>query len=653
MRTGGRVKTARSVGCIYAIIIFLIPVRSQEIQRSSETSTTYVDSLFRRNSASILFERNLNTFNWIGTVAIDTAAFGNHIKLNEFYSSNVILIEGTSTSPEQRLQSSQQQLSLMLNRPLNDVVSVQGRWSSLIYSDNKAVGLSTASINSILGGIEYTPDPYYTITPLIGHRWENQADARDRGLSYNLGARTNNIDLDGYQIAGNAQYQQDRVDPRLLEQHFARLGAQKIFLGNSRDTMEIRFNKNRREFYTSASGALESRIENIFSFTNLLDYEFDRNFVTSIFVNVYSKSLDKDYRPVSAFARAPAQYNTGIDEFRLDAFIQGVYRNEENGLSLSSRLSHSERNERHFAKNPTQGFLFDTSSTIIPIRQAQEQEQTKDNLTRRTSLAGIIGLPFSRSDNLLLSGAASILRYDTPSEANVEDRDELLVALSLSTFHSFSRYLNFSFTIDGTLSHIVYLLKDRSANNNINRVLRFSPRTVYRPFEQLTTINSFEVLANYTVYDFEQQAAQVKSFSYRQFGWMDSTSLEITRHIGLDFFVYLKLYDRGQLNWKEFTERRENSFVDKTYALQARYSPEPGTVFAIGVRYFSQSRYTYAGVQRSLDSFLRSFGPTCLIVWRLNTFSEIGLKGWYEQRRLGDGETKALANMTMNINILL
>ena len=257
------------------------------------------------------------------------------------------------------------------------------------------------------------------------------------------------------------------------------------------------------------------------------------------------------------------------------------------------------------------------------------------------------------SDRVSFSGAASILRYDTPSATNIEDRDELLVALSLSTFHHVSQYLDLSFSLDGTLSHIVYLLKDRSANNNINRVLRFSPRTVYTPFRQLVTMNSFEVLANYTVYDFEQQAAQVRSFSYRQFGWIDSTALEITSRVGLDFFVYLKLYDRGQLNWSAFTERRENSFVDKTYALQARFSPEEGTLFAVGVRYFRQSRYTYSGEQRKLDSFLRSFGPTCVLLWRLNRFSEIGLRGWYELRKLEGGGTTSLANMTMNINISL
>ena len=166
-------------------------------------------------------------------------------------------------------------------------------------------------------------------------------------------------------------------------------------------------------------------------------------------------------------------------------------------------------------------------------------------------------------------------------------------------------------------------------------------------------MNGFEVLANYTVFDFEQTSAQVRSFSYRQFGWVDSTALEITDRLGIDFFVFLKLYDRGQLNWSEFTERRENSFVDKSYTVQARFSPDPGTVIAVGMRYFSQTRYSYNGADRRLDVFFRSFGPTCLILWRMNKFSEIGIQGWYESRKLGGASARSLANMAMNINIML
>lgn len=612
-----------------------------------------MDTVLRRNTASVLFERNLNTFNWIGYLRADTSAFGQRIRIDEVLMSNIILVDATPTSPEQRLQSTQQRLKLDVSRPITDVLSITGQWSSLMYSDEKAVGLSTASINAILAGIEYTPIPLFTINPMIGHRWDNQIDVRDRGLSYSIAARTNPLDFDGYNVIGSAQFQQDKLDPRLLEQHFARVGFQKWFLGRTRDSLDAGFARNRREFYISQAGALESRVENIFTFSNLLEYEFDASFLTSFFVNVYSRSLAKDYRALLSFARAPAQFNTGIDEFRLETFAQALYRDQSSGLAASVRFSYSERNERHFAKDPATGFVRDTTQPILTQRQAQDQEQTKDNLTRRASLAGTLNVPVSSSDTVVLSGAASILRYDTPSASNVEDRDELLVALSLSTSHRLSRYLDLSFSLDGTLSHIVYLLRDRSANNNINRVLRFAPRTVYRPFSFFSSMNTFEVLANYTVYDFEAQAAQVRSFSYRQFGWIDSTTVELSNRLGLDFLGYLKLYERGQLNWSEFSERRENSFIDRTYAVQVRCMPDDGVLFAVGVRYFSQTRYSYTGEERKLDSFLRSFGPTCWILWRPNPTSEVSMKGWYEHRRLEGGGSRSLANMTLTVTLTI
>jgi hypothetical protein len=619
-------------------------VRAQEPQRTQD----FPDTLTRRNAASILFDRNLNTFNWIGSVMLDTASFETRIKLQQLYTSNIILIEGTSTTAEQRLQRNQQRVALALTRPLNDQLAILGQWSSLVYSDNKAVGLSKASVNTILGGASYTPDPLVTITPLVGHRWDNQVDVRDRGLSYSLMAQTNNLSIDGYQLYANAQFQQDRLDPRLLEQHFVHAGAQRTFLGTTRDSMDVGFSKNRREFYSASTGGLESRVDRIFSFSNLLDYEFEAQFITSLFVNVYSRTLDKDYRTTSPLAKVAAQFNTGIDEFRLDTYVQAQYRNEESGMAATTRLSYSERNERHFVTGPTEPDI--PASTQL---RAQQQEETKDNLARRTTLAGALALPVTGSDRVFFSGSASILRYDTPSEFNADDRDELLVVLSLSTQHNISRYLDVFFTLDGTLSHIVYLYGTLSSNNNINRILRFSPRTIYKPAERITTINSFEVLANYTVYDFESAGASARSFSYRQFAWSDSTSIELTSRMGLDFLGYLKLYDRGQLNWGEFTERRENSFIDKTYAIQARYSPERDILIAVGLRYFSQSRYSYVINERKLDSFLRSFGPTCIIEWRLNEYSKLGIRGWYEQRKLDGGTEKSLANMTMNININL
>ena len=196
----------------------------------------------------------------------------------------------------------------------------------------------------------------------------------------------------------------------------------------------------------------------------------------------------------------------------------------------------------------------------------------------------------------------------------------------------------------------MYLLKERSANNNINRVLRLYPRTIFRPAAWFTTINAFEVLANYTVYDFEQQVAQVRSFSYRQFAWWIPHGWNSPDRIGLDFFAYLKLYERGLLKWEEFSERTENAFVDQTLACQVRFSPAFGTLLALGVRYFSQARYLFQdGVRQARTYFPAAWGQPARSHGKSASHSRMDFRGWYEQRKYADGTVRSLASMTMQL----
>ena len=376
-----------------------------------------------------------------------------------------------------------------------------------------------------------------------------------------------------------------------------------------------------------------------------LDYDLGGNFLTSLFITVASRWLDKTVRTFGGMIPQQPLFATEIDEFHLDTYIQTAYRSDDGLTSASVRMFHSERDETH-TLTP-----INTSSTSLQTLWSDQnrQEKSKDNLARRTALSGTLELPLSLSDRLSCAAWTSILRYDTPSEENVDDRDELLVAASIGTSHRISRYLDVSVALDGTLSHLVYLLKERSANNNINRVLRLSPRVLCRPVNGLETLNAFELLANYTVYDFENALAQVRSFSYRQIGWLDSTDFSLTERIGLDFFVYFKLYERGQLNWDAFKERTQNSAVENTLALQMRFTPNPHSLFAVGVRYFGQKRYSYGSGGKTLDSFLRSVGPTCWIQQGFGPQSTISFRGWLENRKLPDGTSQMLGSMTLNI----
>ena len=633
--------------CAIICLLSQSALRGQEAQRGVEIQPAVYDTLQRRNLAGVLFSRNLNTFDWSGRLLMDTSFSGNTIALIEQFTSNIIQVTPTSLSPKSKLISDQQNISVLLGRPLDEQIATRVRWVSFNYSDNKQVGLSNASINSVLGGVEYSPNALLSVSPMAGYRWDRQADIADRGLSLELSAKTRAADVEGYRITGNAQYHKDQLDPRTLESHFVHAGVQKYFAGLSRDSLEVGFSRNRREFYALADSTIESRVEDVFSFSNLLDYEISTGVLASAFIGVSSLGLDKSLRAQVVTTPGSFQFNTRIDESHLDTYLQASYRTDDRLTAAYIRLSHSERDEVHAAEatpgGPT-GFFFD---------QTNKQEHEKDNLTRRTSLDGALSLPVSVSDRVSLSGAVSILRYDTPSEDNHEDRDEQLIAASLSTWHRLSRYLDMTVSLDGTISHLVYLLSDRSGNNNYNRVLRLAPRAVYRPTRALCTVNAFEVLANYTVYDFDAQQAQVRSFTYRQFGWMDSSAVELTDRIGVDLFVYLKLYERGQLTWSDFAERRESSSVDKTYAAQVRFSPEPSAMFAIGVRYFSQTRYAYTGPVKELDSFLSSVGPTCAVMWRMGPHSQLSFRGWYEQRKQPDGTQRSLPSMALSILVNL
>ena len=626
------------------------PARAQEQYRGGDFPALPADSSLHVNTASVLFDRNLNTYNWIGRAAIDTTVPGSvHIGLIQQYSSNVIVFQGGSAQALPRLQSGQENLALALRAPLTGTAAGAFQWTSFSYSDNKGTGLNNVSSENVLGGAALTPWPWITLTPMAGYRWDAQAGIRDRGMSYMAEAIVPSLDADGYLLSGSARFRRDNLAPRNLLGDFAHLSAEKVFSAYARDSMDVGVNRNRHEYYDPADSMIESRTEQVFTFADRLDYNLDPAVTSSFFVAIYGRGLDKDLRNWNAVLPQVASFNTHIDEFHLDSWAQAGYRSPDGRTSAWLRLSYSERTESHSAKEPggAAGALDSLWS------QANAQEHINDNTARHTQLSGAAVIPVSLSDRVELSGSVGILRYDTPSASNVEDRDELLVALTLATWHRVGRTLDVGIVLGGSIDHLVYLLSERSANNNFNRVLRLSPRTIFRPWRGATSLNAFEVLANYTVYDFEQQLPSVKSFSYRQFAWLDSTSVDLTHRIGIDFFAYWRVYERGQLEWTQFKEVLQNEATELTYAVRCRVSPAARTLFAVGLRYFGQTNYAYTQGVRQVDSFLNSIGPTCSIAWEPGAHSRLTFDGWYQRQRQPGGVSRSLSSMTMNLVVTL
>ena len=79
------------------------------------------------------------------------------------------------------------------------------------------------------------------------------------------------------------------------------------------------------------------------------------------------------------------------------------------------------------------------------------------------------------------------------------------------------------------------------------------------------------MLANYTVYDFEDILSQVQSFSFRQLSLRDSILYEVNSRLNLEFINDLKFYEQGEFRESEFSERPLMYYDERKMSSQISY----------------------------------------------------------------------------------
>jgi hypothetical protein len=179
-------------------------------------------------------------------------------------------------------------------------------------------------------------------------------------------------------------------------------------------------------------------------------------------------------------------------------------------------------------------------------------------------------------------------------------------------------------------------LSEKSANNNWNRVLRLMSKNIFTPMKNFRTINTFSVLANYTVYDFEDLVSDVKSYSFRQFNIKDSTTWKFSGDFGFDVYAELKLYERGELNWREFSEKPVNYFDDRIIDAQLDYFFNKFMTLSGGYRFFEQRMFNYINGDKIFSTSVKTFGPVLRLRADIQKYSYIDLIASYDTYNYGN-----------------
>jgi hypothetical protein len=630
----------------FSVLFSVIVTVYSNAQFPDTSAYAAVDTAYTPNISSLSFERLLSSYQWAFNHYTNYVNDQWFMKLEERFRSSLI-------QTDRRFIKDQQELRIHGGRQLNDYVDVRVSGSSLFLSDNQITGLNDAAITQAYTGLGFRPLNNLTIAPLIGYTVDRQAEKTDRGLSYLAHVQGDHIEFAETFINIDGQFSLQKVDPRTTANHFIRVDIDREFDNQTFMNLRTYYTYSRREFYFPADDV----VTNLFDLSMNIDQRFDSRVgvagemhyvLRKNIIGIVSSSIDWRtvtrgyfYQPTTPFTSY--LFDTSVDEFSMDVRLGLRYSIGER-LSGTSHLAYNERSEEHR--------LLSVDPVIPPtfVEERAGSEFIKNNIAQRTTLATQGSLLLAPGHRLVFAGSSSMLRYDTPSPRNFDDRDELRLFFYTGSRHDLSRYLTLNVAIDLFLTHVVYLRAQRSANNNWNRVLRLTPALTYQPVKWFKTTNAFEVLANYTVYDFEDLVSGLRSLSYRQVGWIDSTQIFLTNNTRLNFFSHVRRYERGELRWRAFSERPVHSFEEVTLIASVQYDIQPGTIaFAGGIRYFNRNRYRYQERERKLETQLRNVGPTCFIYWNINRQFMLTVHGWYEMQFRDSVYFSSIPNISIDI----
>lgn len=595
------------------------------------------------NLLSTSFDKQLNTYS-LNTGLLFYKSFGNvNLKLSEHFNSKFVRTAEKNIRDEHRfvLHSSYRIL-----QNLEAGISAD----NLILSDSRRIEINQASISNVSLYTLYSPQPNLAFSPFVGYSNNRQIGENDFGYIYGAEAAAINYELSDFNINSQLKIRNEDISPRKNLLRYVNLVLNNDFDRNVSNTVRARFIQNRKDFYYTAdplifeefnvSNNIQSRIETGYSIENHLSFgNFFNIFSLDALGKITYREIDRNTRYRSSNVSSTNVFDTKIDELRIE--LESLISYESKLFSGFLRGIYSERDEKNITKN------FNGSNPFFFEERSRIESQKNNNAIRGSlSLAGIFN--FSESDKLQFSLLQNKLRYDTPSTENFDDRDEILSIVRIRYSKLLTPFFETFVNTEGTYSHIVYLFSERSSNNNVNRILKFAAGGNYFG-KNVSSSNTFEVSANYTVYDFEDLNPNFKSFSFRQFTATDSSTIKIFKNLSFGIFGYLKLSEQGDFRWSSFSAR-PTRFLEEIYAEPKLTVDIHGIKTSLGLRYFSLETFNFQGKNKIRDSRYLSKGPLVEIFLLLRDILYLRVYGWYEFITINNNIEQEQVNVSMQLN---
>ncbi len=625
-------------------ILFFLLLPGFLFAQVSGDSLSFLSSNYTNKVLSTNLEKQLNTTNLNSLLRYNYSGNNFFFGVTEQYKSTVIKLRSKNIRDEQNF-------SLFGEYSLLPSVKIGILTNNNIYSDDRKIGINEASLLNSSLYAKFNISGNLRLTPYGGFSINKQVGEDDRGAIYGTEALLNYVSEDDFSLDANLKLQNEDISPRKNTLRFINASLSNKVGNNFSNLVTAKYSEVRKDFYFDSDSLLLSTFNinhNIQSRSEKSYLLADRIFLAPVSENislnlngkVYWREIDRNTRYFLLSNISPSTFDSKIEEFKLNFDGNLIYRSKK--LNGMLKIEYSEREEKHKAKN-----IKDANNIFFEKRQ--ELENSKNNKSQLTVLATSWIYSFSEKDKINFSLLHRKLIYDTPSEANFDDRDELLTIFRLKYMRKLNPVFSWFVNLEGSINHIVYIFAERSSNNNIRRVLKLSSGGSFNN-KFISSENIFEVSANYTVYDFEDIIPNVKSFVFRQFAFRDSSKINLLPDIFLSLEGYIKLSEQGNFRWTSFSSKPER-FLAEYFALPQIIVRKNNLEFGAGIRLFSLTTFKYNSDNiKYKSSNYFSFGPVTQMGYKIIDNLNVAVYGWYEFITTESSDKKEIANLSMKVD---
>lgn len=633
--------------CIVAVMLTAVPAVAQ-LDSSRATGSvgdagamTIPDTAFR--TAFLSMNRSVNAFFWTINSGVAGAAAGGKYIFTERMAATLIPETG-----QQAAERTNTDLRLGLAYPFAQGWNVTATSSAQTLVDNQNIGINNIARVGAMAGIDARVADVVRFAGEGGTLFDRQIGIQNSGPQYAAQVQLTPLVVNEYTVWGNAESAQEYLSPRRNASHNVVLNAA---IASPTADVHVRLDalNTERDFYfpdstgaqftgeaynierrkeTGLHGALQGTYQVADGWQMRFDGDASNRFIT--------------HQDAYKTAQLPsAHIDSRIQEFRLAA--AGTMIGDVFGVQTNVSLHYEDYEETH-------GVDPSPENSATALTQQETVESQKNSIVHRTQIGAGLGIPAGRVDTVALSTSLSMLRYDTPDTSNTDDRDELGMAFHTAYSTRMFPGTTWGIRADLFLHHLVYLFSAQSGNNGWNRIVRLSPFVTIAPSPAFRTMASFDVLGNYTVFDFESVLQSVHSYSFRQLTLNDSTEWEIAPSYRATAFINLKWYEHGQLDYAAFRERPIDLVREWTYgaALQQRVSMS--LTVASGIRVFMRNVFAYGGGGvYAPTTNVRAIGPTVIGTWIVERMGTLTVDGWYEILTETNNAARTIPNFLMSV----